>query len=253
MIAILSPAKNLDFDSAIEYPLSTKPDFIKNSQELIDALKTKKSAEIGKLMDISEKLADLNFDRYQNWNIKHSEKNARPAAFAFNGDAYQGLKAETLSADDLLYAQNHLRILSGLYGILRPLDLIQPHRLEMGTSLVNAKGKNLYEFWGNQITDALNKSLKKSGKTLVNVASNEYFKVLNPKAIDARIITCHFKEYKNGEYKTIMTFAKKARGMMTRYIITNRIENAEDLKGFNEEKYRFQASLSSENEWTFTR
>lgn len=253
MIAILSPAKNLDFDSAIEYPVATKPDFIKNSQELIDVLKTKKSAEIGKLMDISEKLADLNFDRYQNWNIKHSEKNARPAAFAFNGDAYQGLKAETLSADDLLYAQNHLRILSGLYGILRPLDLIQPHRLEMGTSLVNPKGKNLYEFWGNQITDTLNKSLKKSGNTLVNVASNEYFKVLNPKAIDARIITCHFKEYKNGEYKTIMTFAKKARGMMARYIITNRIENAEDLKGFNEEKYRFQESLSSENEWTFTR
>jgi len=253
MIAILSPAKNLDFDSSISYTSASTCDFLNSSQSLIDVLKKKKSAEIGKLMSLSEKLADLNYTRYQNWDINHSEKNSRPAIFAFNGDAYLGLDANTFTQDDLKYAQNHLRILSGLYGLLKPLDLMQPYRLEMGTSLETKKGKNLYQFWGSQITEALNKDLAKNGKILVNVASNEYSKVIQMNNIDAKIINCQFKELKNGEYKTIMTYAKKARGMMSRFIIKNKLTNPEDLKGFDYENYRFQESLSNENELVFTR
>lgn len=253
MIVILSPAKNLDFESQVTTPLSTTPAFVKKSAELIQVLKAKKSSEIGALMHLSEKLSDLNFERYQNWKLKHTEKNSRPAVFAFNGEAYQGLSAEHFTSKELEYAQDHLRILSGLYGILKPLDLIQPHRLEMGTSLKTSKGKNLYEFWDNQVTKELNKALDKSDNILVNVASNEYFKVLHQKNITARIITCHFKEFKNGEYKTIMTFAKKARGMMARFIIEKRIAKPDDIKKFNYDKYIFQDSLSTENDWYFTR
>jgi uncharacterized protein len=253
MIAILSPAKNLDFESDVSYPYTSQCAFLDDSQGLIDILKKKKSAEIGKLMSLSEKLADLNYNRYQQWDKNHSEKNSRPAIFTFNGDAYLGLDARSFTKDDLEYAQKHLRMLSGLYGLLKPLDLMQSYRLEMGTSLTTKKGTNLYQYWGNKITEALNKDLAENGKILVNVASNEYSKVLQLKNIDARIIECQFKEYKNGEYKTIMTYAKKARGMMSRFIIKNKLTHPEDLKAFDYEKYRFQESLSSENELVFTR
>jgi uncharacterized protein len=253
MIAIMSPAKNLDFETSVSYPAASSCDFLNESKILIDVLKTKKSAEISKLMDLSEKLADLNYNRYQEWKIEHNENNSRPALFSFNGDAYQGLDAFSFSQEDLNFAQNHLRILSGLYGLLRPLDLMQPYRLEMGTSLNNPMGKNLYEFWGDKLTESLNEALDQSGNILVNVASNEYFKALKPAKIKARIINCHFKELKNGEYKTIMTYAKKARGMMSRFIILNRLSDPEDLKNFNYEGYLFQESLSEENDFVFTR
>lgn len=253
MIAILSPAKNLDFDTEVNFPKSTKPQFLEEAVELIEVLKTKKSSEIGKLMKISEKLSDLNYERYQEWSTKHAKNNARPAVLTFNGDAYQGLDAQRFNEDELLFAQDHLRILSGLYGLLKPLDLMQAYRLEMGTSLKINDARNLYQFWGEKITNQLNKDLKKAGKVLVNVASNEYFKVLQPKNIDARIIECQFKDFKNGKYKTIMTYAKKARGMMCRYIVQNKLINPDDLLGFNLDGYEYNDSLSEQNNLVFTR
>lgn len=253
MIAILSPAKNLDFETEVNFPKTTQPQYNEEATELIKVLKTKKSAEIGKLMKISEKLSDLNYERYQNWSAKHTKKNARPAVLTFNGDAYQGLDAQSFNEDELLFAQDHLRILSGLYGLLKPLDLMQAYRLEMGTSLKVKNAKNLYQFWGEKITNQLNKDLKKAGKVLVNVASNEYFKVLQPKNIDAKIIECQFKDFKNGQYKTIMTYAKKARGMMCRYIIQNEITNPKDLLGFDLDGYEYNASMSKDQNLVFTR
>lgn len=253
MIAILSPAKNLDFETEVDFPKTTEPQYIQEATKLLEVLKTKKSSDIGKLMNISEKLSDLNYERYQGWSSKHTKKNARPAVLFFNGDAYQGLDAQNFNEDELFFAQDHLRILSGLYGMLKPLDLIQAYRLEMGTSLKVNETKNLYQFWGEKITNQLNKDLKKVGKVLVNVASNEYFKVLQPNKIDARIIECQFKDFKSGHYKTIMTYAKKARGMMCRYIIQNKLTNPDDLLGFNLDGYEYNASMSEENNLVFTR
>ncbi|MGB1248714.1 MAG: peroxide stress protein YaaA [Chitinophagales bacterium] len=253
MIAILSPAKKLDMDSAINYPESTKPAFLKDAEELMTVLKEMSSPDLSKLMHISENLGDLNYERNQTWKKSHTEKNARPAIFSFKGDAYLGFGVEDFTAEELLKAQDKIRILSGLYGLLRPLDLMKAYRLEMGSRMKNPRGKNLYDFWGSQITKALNKEIAKNGGVLVNVASNEYFKAVKPKEIKGRIINCQFKENKNGQYKAIMTFAKKARGMMCRYIVKNKIENPEDLKGFNLGGYVYHESLSTENDWVFTR
>jgi len=205
-------------------------------------------------MKVSKKIADLNFDRYEVWKKKFTEKNAKQAALAFKGDVYTGLDAESFSAADFKFAQKHFRILSGLYGLLRPLDLMQAYRLEMGTRLETDRGKNLYEFWGSTITDGLNKQLKKTkSEYLINLASNEYFKSVKPAELNAQIITPEFKEYKNGEYKMIGIYAKKARGMLSRYIIQNQLDNPEKIKSFAEDGYKFSKQLSNGNKWVFTR
>ncbi|MCU7807516.1 MAG: peroxide stress protein YaaA, partial [Candidatus Thiodiazotropha sp. (ex Semelilucina semeliformis)] len=203
---------------------------------------------------LSMKLSALNFDRYHDWRMPFTTKNAKQAALAMKGDVYTGLDAESLKVDDLKFAQQHLRILSGLYGVLRPLDLMQPYRLEMGTKLPNEQGKDLYAFWGETITQAINKALKAQGDDiLVNLASNEYYKSIKPKLVKGRIITPQFKEKKNGTYRMIGVFAKKARGLMSRYIIENRLEDPEQIKGFKTDGYRFSKQQSKDDQWVFIR
>ena len=254
MLIVISPAKTLDYETPAKTKVFTTPDYLDHSQQLIKRLRNLSSLDISELMKVSTKIADLNFDRYESWNKKFTPQNAKQAVLAFKGDVYTGLDAETFKADDFKFAQNHLRVLSGLYGLLRPLDLMQPYRLEMGTRLDTEAGKNLYEFWGSDITDGLNKQLKKiKSDTLINLASNEYFKSVKPKELNATIITPAFKEYKNGEYKMIGIYAKKARGLLSRYIIKNKLSDPEDLKLFNEEGYRFNKTLSKGNNWVFTR
>lgn len=254
MLIVISPAKTLDYETPAKTKVFTTPDYLDYSQRLINRLRNLSSLDISELMKVSTKIADLNFDRYESWNKKFTQKNAKQAILAFKGDVYTGLDAETFKADDFKFAQNHLRVLSGLYGLLRPLDLMQPYRLEMGTKLDTEEGKNLYEFWGSVITEGLNKQLKKiKSDTLINLASNEYFKSVKPKELNATIITPAFKEYKNGEYKMIGIYAKKARGLLSRYIIKNKLSDPEDLKSFNEEGYRFNKTLSKGNNWVFTR
>ena len=205
-------------------------------------------------MKVSAKIADLNFDRYETWSTPFTQDNAKQAMLAFKGDVYTGLDAETFSAADFKFAQQHLRMLSGLYGLLRPLDLMQPYRLEMGTKLDTDAGKNLYEFWGSTITDGINKQLKKiKSDYLVNLASNEYFKSVKPKEVNGEIITPDFKEFKNGDYKMIGIYAKKARGMLSRYIIQNQLTDPEDIKSFDEDGYRYNKKLSRGNNFIFTR
>ena len=254
MLIVVSPAKTLDYETPPKTKINTIPDYLDDSQQLINRLRRFSSLDIAELMKVSKKIADLNFDRYEAWNKKFTEKNAKQAALAFKGDVYTGLDAETFSAADFKFAQKHFRILSGLYGLLRPLDLMQPYRLEMGTKLETDRGKNLYEFWGSTITEGLNKQLKKSkSKHLINLASNEYFKAVKPKELDAEIITPEFKEFKNGDYKMIGIYAKKARGMLSRYIIKNKLTDPEDIKSFNDEGYKFNKKLSNGNKWVFTR
>jgi cytoplasmic iron level regulating protein YaaA (DUF328/UPF0246 family) len=210
--------------------------------------------KVGELMSISPALAQLNYDRFQNWSLPFTEDNSKPAILVFKGDAYRGLSVDDFTEQDFKIAQEKLRILSGLYGILKPMDLIQPYRLEMGTRMpITPKVKNLYQFWGNKLTDAMNQELAEDDGILINVASNEYFKALNPKAIKGRVITCHFRDNKNGQYKMIMTFAKQARGFMSRFIIKNNLQNPEDLKAFEEEGYVFNPKMSTADEFTFTR
>ena len=254
MLIVISPAKTLDYETAPKTKVFTQPDYLDQSQRLINRLRNFSSLDISELMHVSAKIADLNFERYEKWKKPFTEKNAKQAILAFKGDVYTGLDAETFKADDFKFAQNHLRVLSGLYGLLRPLDLMQPYRLEMGTRLETDSGKNLYEFWGSDITEGLNKQLKKlKSDTLINLASNEYFKSVKPKELNAKIITPAFKEFKNGEYKMIGIYAKKARGLLSRYIIQNKLTEPEDLKRFNEEGYKFNKSLSKGNNWVFTR
>ncbi|MDH5600343.1 MAG: peroxide stress protein YaaA [Gammaproteobacteria bacterium] len=254
MLIVISPAKTLDYETPAKTSVFTTPDYLDHSQRLIKRLRNLSSLDISELMKVSTKIADLNFDRYESWKKPFTQKNAKQAILAFKGDVYTGLDAETFKADDFKFAQNHLRVLSGLYGLLRPLDLMQPYRLEMGTKLDTEEGKNLYEFWGAGITEGLNKQLKKiKSDTLINLASNEYFKSVKPKELNATIITPAFKEYKNGEYKMIGIYAKKARGLLSRYIIKNKLSDAEDIKSFNEEGYRFNKTLSKGNNWVFTR
>ncbi len=254
MITIISPAKTLDYKNKVQTKKYTQPEFLKESQELVDELKKFSSKELSKLMDVNTDLAHLNYERYLQWELPFNPSNAKQALLAFKGQVFVGLDAKTLSENDLLFAQDHFRILSGLYGVLRPLDLMQPYRLEMGTSLKNSKGENLYKFWGSKITDFLNHELSSQKKhVLVNLASNEYFKAVVPKKIKGEIITPVFKEAKGNDFKVIAVYAKTARGLMSRFIIENRIDNPEQLKAFDSEGYLFNEELSTTNDWVFTR
>ena len=254
MIIVISPAKTLDFETPPITREHTQPGFLDDSAQLIDALRKLEPDQVGKLMSISAKLAVLNSNRYFAWQRPFDLENAKQAIFAFQGDVYTGLDADRLTDAELAFAQDHLRILSGLYGVLRPLDLMQAYRLEMGTQFKNPRGNNLYEFWGEKITQALNQDLQKQkSDILINLASIEYFQSVQPSKLNARIITPIFKDEKNGIYKIISFFAKKARGLMSRYIIQNKLTNPEDIKHFDVAGYRFSESASSTNEWVFTR
>lgn len=254
MLIVLSPAKTLDFESPIKVNKTTEPDFIPRSAELISTLRTMPPAQIGSLMSISDSLAQLNVARYASWSKKFTADNSRPAVLAFDGDVYEGLDARSLSARQLDWAQKHLRILSGLYGLLRPLDLMQPYRLEMGTRLATKRGKDLYAFWGDQITEALNESLTVAkAQALVNLASEEYFKSVKPAKLDRPVITPVFEEWKGGGYKIVSFFAKRARGLMARYAIENKLTKLEQLKDFDSEGYAFDAKASNEARWIFRR
>jgi cytoplasmic iron level regulating protein YaaA (DUF328/UPF0246 family) len=254
MIILLSPAKTLDFETPPHTRKHSKAVFLKQASELVDQLSGYSPKKLSSLMGISDKLAKENSERYQNWKTPFSLNNAKQSVLAFKGDVYTGLDAGSLKSADLDFAQKHLRILSGLYGLLHPLDLIQPYRLEMGTSLKTDHGNDLYAFWGEQITRQLNKELKteKSG-TVINLASNEYFKSVKQDLLNATVVTPVFKDEKNGKYKIISFYAKKARGMMAAYIIKNRIRKVEDLKKFKTSGYRFSASESSDTELVFKR
>lgn len=254
MLAIISPAKTLDFESPLVTLKFTLPDFAKESQELIKTLRNYDPAAISNLMGISEKLATLNYERYRQWRVDADAEKARPAILAFKGDVYMGLDAQTMRARDFTWAQKHLRVLSGLHGLLKPLDRIQPYRLEMGTRLPTSKGANLYEFWDNKVTDAINQGLgKQQHKVLINLASNEYYKSINANKIEGRIITVNFKEWRRDAYRFVSFSAKKARGLMSRYMIDERIIAPNNLKDFDWEGYGFNQDLSSDNEWIFTR
>jgi len=254
MLFLLSPAKTLDFESPLPAVQATAPQFVAQSVNLIDTLKKKTPKQIAALMDLSESLAHLNVQRYQTWSPQFSEDNARPALLAFNGDVYEGLNAKTLKTKDLLWAQNHLAILSGLYGVLRPLDLMQPYRLEMGTALKHGKSQNLYQFWGPQIAEHLNTQLaKRKDPLIVNLASQEYFKAVDRKVLQARVIECVFQDHKNGQYKIISFFAKRARGLMARYAIEHRLTTPQALQGFSAEGYAFEPSASSDDTLVFRR
>ena len=254
MLMVISPAKTLDYDTPPVIEQSTQPRFVEHSVELIDVLREKSPQDIAKLMSLSDKLASLNVARYGSWERESTLQNAKQALLAFKGDVYTGLNAEDFSADDFAFAQQHLRMLSGLYGLLRPLDLMQPYRLEMGTKLANARGKDLYAFWGELISQWLNEDLAAQGdEVLLNLASQEYFGAVKPKALNARIIDTVFKDQKNGQYKIISFYAKKARGLMARYVIKERLQDPEGLKDFNLDGYRFDPASSSENQLVFLR
>ena len=254
MLAIISPAKSLDFDGRAPTRKSSVPSFLDDSAELIRELRELAPQDLSDLMGISTSLAELNYDRYATWGGPFSRRNAKQAMFAFNGDVYLGLKSTEFSERDLTWAQKHLRILSGLHGILKPLDLIQPYRLEMGTRLPNRRGGDLYEFWRDKVTAALNEAIDAQRQPiLVNLASNEYFNAVDTARIDARIITPTFKDLKNGRYMFISFFAKKARGLMAAYLIKNRVSTLKALKAFDWQGYRFSPAQSSANEWVFLR
>jgi len=254
MLVIISPAKTLDFETPPVAKTASKPTMLKDSGELVDIMRNYSPDGLMDLMGVSKKIGELNVERFHNWHTPFNKSNAKQALLAFKGDVYTGLDAETFSEEDFDFAQQHLRILSGLYGVLRPLDLIQPYRLEMGTKLTNDKGNNLYEFWGDKPARSVNKQLKVlQSETLINLASNEYFNALDKKVLSANIITPVFKDYKNGKYKIISFFAKKARGLMSAYIIKKRITDPAKIKRFNVDGYRFDKASSSDNEWVFLR
>jgi cytoplasmic iron level regulating protein YaaA (DUF328/UPF0246 family) len=254
MLMVISPAKTLDFETPPVTKRYTQPQFLDHSQELISQLRDLTPAQIGELMHLSDKLSGLNAARFGSWNPAFTPKNAKPALLAFKGDVYTGLDADTLSEADLDYAQKHLRMLSGLYGLLRPLDLMQPYRLEMGTKLANARGKDLYAFWGNRISEWLNEALKEQGDdVLLNLASNEYFSAVKRPALNARVIETEFRDQKNGQYKIISFYAKKARGMMSRFVISERISKPQDLAQFDAHGYRYDKALSSPDKLIFLR
>lgn len=254
MLLVVSPAKTLDYDTPANTSTFSQPDFLEESELLIQELRQLSPADIGRLMSISDKLAQLNAARFEAWERPFSPENAKQSVLAFKGDVYTGLDAESLSDEQLAFAQQHLRILSGLYGLLRPLDLMQAYRLEMGTRFANQRGKDLYQFWGDRITNKLNKEMDALGSdVLVNLASNEYFKSVNTRKIKGYIVTPVFKDWKGDKYKIISFYAKKARGLMCRYIIDNNITSVENLKEFDYEGYDFNQAMSAENEWVFTR
>lgn len=254
MLFLLSPAKKLDYDSALPTKLHTQPLFVKDAQKLIGVLKTKSEADIASLMDLSPALSKLNAQRYAAWKPVFNESNSRQAVLAFNGDVYEGLEASSLSESQLKWAQDHVAILSGLYGVLRPLDLMQPYRLEMGTALANPGGKNLYEFWSDKITPYLNERLAADkDPIIVNLASEEYFKSVNPKTLNARVIQCVFQDGKNGAWKVISFHAKRARGLMARFAIQHKITKPQALQQFDLEGYAFAPEVSTEDKLVFRR
>jgi len=253
MLTVISPAKTLDFDTPSHTDIYTEPRFLDQSQQLIDQLKKLSSQEIAGLMKISDKLAGLNMARFQQWKLPFTQENAKQAILAFKGDVYTGLAAETIDDKGLDFAQQHLRILSGLYGVLRPLDLMQPYRLEMGTPFQNHAGRDLYSFWGDQLQESLQAEPALSDSVLINLASNEYFKAVNAKKLNATIITPVFKDWKNGQYKIISFYAKKARGLMSRYIIDQQINSPDKLKQFDSDGYRYSDEMSQNNDWVFIR
>ncbi|RWX54193.1 peroxide stress protein YaaA [Photobacterium chitinilyticum] len=254
MLIVVSPAKTLDYESPLATQNYTQPELTEHSAELIEVCRKLTPVDIASLMKVSDKIAGLNAARFAEWQPEFTSDNARQAILAFKGDVYTGLAAETLSDEGFAYAQQHLRMLSGLYGLLRPLDLMQPYRLEMGTRLANSRGTNLYQFWGDIITDKLNAALAEQGdKLLVNLASNEYFKSVKPKKLDAQLITPVFKDCKNGNYKVISFYAKKARGMMVRYILDNKIDSVEGLKQFDVAGYYFVPAESTDKDLVFKR
>ena len=252
MKLVLSPAKSLNFDSKIPTTKNTESCFLKESERLNKLLKKKSARSLSKLMKISPALGQLNYERNQNWELPFTQDNARQAIYAFSGDVYRGLDAYTIPKDRLDKVQNTVRIISGLYGLLKPLDLMQPYRLEMGTKFPVGKNKNLYEFWKQKITQNLNEELE-DNELFLNLASNEYFKAIDTKALKVPVVTALFKDLKNGEYKSIMTFAKLARGYMTRYVIDTNANTIDDIKGFNYEGYGFSEAMSSDTELVFIR
>lgn len=253
MLMVISPAKTLDYESPLATNTYTQPEFLEDACQLVDQLKELEPHQISNLMSISDKLGQLNAERFRNWHTPFTPDNARQAVLAFKGDVYTGLAAESFSEQDFEFAQQHLRMLSGLYGVLKPLDLMQPYRLEMGTRFENNRGKDLYAFWGSKITDEINRLLADDDGVLVNLASNEYFKSVKKKDLEGRLVTPQFKDRKNGQYKMISFYAKKARGLMCRFAIQNRITQANDLKGFNLEGYYFSEDQSDNNNWVFLR
>ncbi len=250
MLIVISPAKKLDYSSPIEAPMLSQPALLDHAQELSQGLKALAPQDVSSLMSLSDKLGALNYERFQEWQTPFNPDNARAAVLAFKGDVYQGLDADSMSADDLHWAQEHLRILSGLYGVLRPLDLMQAYRLEMGTKFANPRGADLYQFWGDIITAELN-TVQTS--VLVNLASNEYFKSVHKKDIAARIVTPVFMDKKGDKYKIISFYAKKARGLMSRYIIQNRITDVDKIKQFDTDGYKYNAALSEQDQFVFVR
>lgn len=252
MKLVLSPAKSLDYESKLPTTKTTEACFLNEAERLNKLLKKKSAKSLSKLMNISDNLGQLNYERNQDWSLPFTKDNARQAVYAFSGDVYRGLDAYTIESSKLDTLEDTVRIISGLYGVLKPLDLIQPYRLEMGTKFPVGKNKNLYEFWKKKVTQVLNDELQ-DDEVFLNLASNEYFKAIDTKALKVPVITASFKDLKNGEYKTIMTFAKLARGYMTRYIVDTNAKTIDDLKGFNYEGYGFSESMSTKNDLVFIR
>ncbi|MDJ0567421.1 MAG: peroxide stress protein YaaA [Pleurocapsa sp. MO_192.B19] len=259
MLILISPAKTLDFETPSSIDHFTQPDFLSDTTILVEQLRQLSATEISSLMKISDKLGELNASRYQTWQESYDHTNAKQALLAFQGDVYQGLDVASFDQQDFDFAQEHLRILSGLYGLLKPLDLIQPYRLEMGTKLAHSKliglsANNLYEFWDDKLAQAINQRLKQlNSKTIINLASNEYFKAVKPQLLQGNIINPIFKDWKNGKYKIISFYAKKARGMMAAYIIQNKLKSIEELKKFAQTGYNYNAELSDKQNLVFTR
>jgi cytoplasmic iron level regulating protein YaaA (DUF328/UPF0246 family) len=254
MLIVLSPAKSLDYKTPVKVKSPTLPEFVSESAKLIADLKKMAPQDVAKLMGLSDQLAVLNVGRYRDWSKKFTDENSKPAIYAFDGDVYDGFDAKSLNPKAIDFAQKHVRILSGLYGALRPLDLMQPYRLEMGTALKNARGKDLYAFWGGRVTESLKKVLDEQKKPfLLNLASEEYFKVLQPKELGCPVISPVFQDAKDGKYKIISFYAKRARGLMARYVVENRITDPADLKGFNLDGYKYYAAESKIDKPVFRR
>ena len=252
MKLVISPAKSLDFTRSLPVESNSNACFLKEAENLNNILRDKSPQELSELMSISSSLAELNYQRNNNWELSFDSSNSRQAIYAFNGDVYRGIDVYSIAENKIDFLQDTVRIISGLYGLLKPLDLIQPYRLEMGTKIPVGNNKNLYEFWRRKLTDAINQELK-DGEIFLNLASNEYIKAIDTKVLKSKMITANFKQLKDGNYKTIAIFSKRARGLMTRYIIDNKIESIKGIKGFNSDGYLFTESLSSNNELMFTR
>lgn len=255
MLMLLSPAKKLDYETPAKTTQFTVPDLMDHAEYLVGKLQKKSAKQLGKMMDLSANLSDLNHQRFQKWSTPFTTDNSKQALLAFKGDVYVGLDAESFSEADFEFAQQHLRILSGLHGLLRPLDLIQPYRLEMGTNFaVTPKKKNLYAYWNDTIHNAVNEAIAAQGdNVLLNLASGEYFKAVKAKNLDARIVNVNFKDYKNGQYKPVFLWVKQARGAMAQWVIKNQIQRVDDLPGFDMKGYYFSEPMSSENELVFLR